>query len=72
MNSAAEIDPGLVTVPFTFPSFPHDIFIPGAETYATQTFNAPSVTSDDWRGQQLVPFGSEADGLPPKELLEIM
>jgi hypothetical protein len=72
VDSAAEIDPDMVTVPLKFPNFPHDIFIPDAETYATKTFDAPSVTSDDWGGTQLVPFGSEADGLPPKELLEIM
>jgi hypothetical protein len=73
-ESGAQIDPNLASVPLTFPNFPHDIFIPGAETYATQRGSRapPSVTSDDWGRAQLVPFGSEADGLPPKELLEIM
>jgi hypothetical protein len=70
---AMEIDPNLAATPINFPTFPHDIFIPGAQTFASHNnYNNPSLTSDDWCETQLVPFGSEANGLPPKDLLEIL
>jgi hypothetical protein len=70
---AMEIDPNLAATRVNFPTFPHDIFTPGAQTFASHSnYNVPGLTSDDWGCTQLVQFGAEADGLPPKELLEIM
>ena len=73
--SNPDIDPnlGFSTQAISFPTFPHDIFISNAQSYATPT---PTKETEfeflDSQTGALVPFGSEADGFPPKEILDIM
>lgn len=60
--------------PISFPSFPHDIFNAGTEDSTTSNSSVVEShrTPDDMKSASLVAVGSEVEGLPPKELLEIM
>jgi hypothetical protein len=72
-TSNLDIDPSLGNSTVSFPSFPHDIFISNIPSNVTPTreteIEFPTV---DHHTGALLPFGSEAEGLPPKEILEIM
>ena len=72
-TSNPDIDPNLGSSTVSFPSFPHDIFISNTPSQVTPTreteIEFPTV---DHHTGALLPFGSEAEGLPPKEILEIM
>lgn len=72
-TSNSEIDPNLGFAAVSFPTFPHDIFISNAQTYATPTRETEiEFTTLDHETGAVVPFGPEADGFPPKDVLEIM
>jgi hypothetical protein len=71
--SNPDIDPDLGYTAVSFPSFPHDIFTSHSQLVATPSreteIQSPIV--DESIGA-LLPFGSESEGLPPKEILDIM
>ena len=72
-TSNSDIDPNLGFAAVSFPTFPHDIFISNAQTYATPTRETEiEFTALDHDTGAVVPFGPEADGFPPKKILEIM
>ena len=60
--------------PISFPSFPHDIFNAGTEdsTTAKTSVVESHRTLDDKKNDSLVAVGPETEGLPPKEVLDIM
>jgi len=71
-----DVDPNLGNPPISFPTFPHDIFNSGGRSYGTPPRRSSPVSSHvTWKEKsetQLLPYGSEADGLPSSETLEIM
>jgi hypothetical protein len=72
----ADIDPSLALATVSFPTFPHDIFnsIPQTSTTTSRIPNSDlshNSARDDTSGA-LVPFGPEAEGLPPREILGIL
>lgn len=69
-TSNSDIDPNLGFAAVSFPTFPHDIFISNAQSYATPTRETESALGQDTGA--VLPFGPEADGFPLKEILEIM
>ena len=72
-SPASDIDPNLGFAAVSFPTFPHDIFISNTQSYATPTRETEiEFTALDRNTGAVVPFGPEADGFPPKEILEIM
>lgn len=60
--------------PISFPSFPHDIFNAGTEESATAKTSVVEShrIPDDKKNDSLVAVGSETEGLPSKEVLDIM
>lgn len=74
-NSNSDIDPNLGFAAVSFPTFPHDIFISGAQSYAELLTTVPATaptTAPALSTGALIAYGSEAEGLPPKEILDIM
>jgi hypothetical protein len=76
-QTTPDVDPSLSgAASVSFPTFPHDIFNSGAETYVTPTLPpSPEIrmnTSLSSSIPQSVSVGTNIDGLPSKELLEIM
>lgn len=75
-RTTPEIDPTISgSTAMSFPTFPHNIFNSGAETYTTPTLpqiagpvsQAPLHSNDPHVSPKVAP-----DGLPSKELLDIM
>jgi len=70
-TSSSEVDPNLTLPPISFPTFPHDIFNSGGG--GAPVLATPSRESEiEWPISAREGGGADAEGLPPKEIVDIM
>jgi hypothetical protein len=73
-TSASDIDPTLTLPAVSFPTFPHDIFNSGSGAGGPVLVTPSKKSEIEWPSpvRERGANGSEAEGLPPKEIIDIM